>query len=414
MKRETRRRVIRSTMLYLLVAGVFLTISFATKYTIGDFDLFLPYLPSTLKSVSLSKILIPVVGGSTFIYLAGIFGCLFEGQLNQVFVGSFYSAGIVGFLAFYLILQPDTRFSGLLILAGFSVFVIYSVFSTLADIWNVWAVRIIAGSVAIFAMGEIIVNLMGAVLAPSEALLTIEQIIVLKEVLFWGFTAACMLNLTGVFKTSRNSYLASIGGITSNYLFSIPISLIGSLYVSFVNGRLLEVSPVIAQLRPYIEWTGIVLVAGMIFTVMRRGMNRSMMSPTEFGSWSKHIQDTSLTKGERLSEFTQIIDNFIEEGARSQLLVKLFTFLRENRASEAEVAQVLSELINYEDERLPAFSFTGRAEDIRQANRDSRMAVLNRTVRRIKSLDINPLRDVEESSELYGESIELVENMEDY
>jgi len=414
MKKETRRKVIRSTVLYLLVAGVFLTLSFATNYTIGDFDLFLPYLPSNLKTISISKILVPVVGGSTFIYLAGIFGYIFEGKLNQVFVGSFYSAGIVGFLAFYLILQPDTRFSGLLILGGFSIFVIYNVFSTLSEVWNVWAVRIIAGSLAIFSMGEIIVNLLEAVLSPSEALLTLEQIIVFKEVLFWGFTAASLLNLTGVFKTSRNSYLSSIGGITSNYLFSIPISLIGSLYVSFVNGRLLEVSPVIAQLRPYIEWTGIVLVAGMVFTVMRRGMSRSMMEPTEFGSWSKHIQDTSLTKGERMSEFTEIINKFLDEGARSQLLVKLFSFLRENRASEAEMAQVLTELINYEDEGLPVFSLTGRAEDIRQANRESRMAVLERTVRRIKSLDINPLKGGEASPEMYGESIELVDNMEDY
>jgi hypothetical protein len=384
-------------------------VSFGTELTIGDLGYFLPYLPETIRLLKVSLIFIPLLGGFTFIYLAGVFSKLFDGRINQVIVGNLYSAGIVGFLAFFLIMKPDTRLTGLLILGGFGVFMLYYVLSTLADVRNIWALRVVSGSVTLFVIGEILVQLVESIFMPSQKLLTFEQILLLKEILFWGFTAASLLALVGIFKTSRNSYLASVGGITSSYIFTLGISLIGSLYLTFIRGTLTEVSPVLSQLSPYIEWMGIVLIAGMVFTVMRRGMSRSMISPAEIGSWSKHVQDTSLYKGEKLYEFTGIINGFIEEGARDHLLVKLFNFLRENRASEAEMSSVLSELINYEDQRVPSFSFAGNAEAIRRSNKSRRMEVLERTVRRIRSLEIKPFGRMT-FSDFNDKSLEIMED----
>jgi hypothetical protein len=313
---------------------------------------------------------------------------LFEGRINQTLVGGLYSAGIVGFFAFYLVMMPETRIAGFLVIGAFAIIMFYSIFSTLSDIWNVHAVKVLARSASLFIMGQIFIELINFVLIPSEELLSFEQLVLLKGIAYWGFTAASALSLLGIFKNSRNSYLASIGSINSNSLFVLGISLIGSLYVSFVRGRLTQVSPVMVQLSPYIEWMGIVLITGIIFTVMRRGVSRSMMAPALVGSWTKHVQDTNPTKGEKLSELNSIINNFVENGNREWLLVRLFNYLDENRVSEDEMQLVLSELINYMDESPPAFSFRGRSEAIQRSNQMNRMEILARTVRRVNSLHL--------------------------
>jgi hypothetical protein len=387
-KRDTRNRVLRNTGLYLFIATVFMVISLGTNLTVGHFSNFLPYLPDDLKVLDISLILIPAIGGITFIYLAGIFSMIFEGKLNQVLIGSLYSAGIVGFLAFFLMMRPNTRMTGFLIMGVFSLFVLYTLFSSLADVWRIPAVRVIAGSATLFISGQIIIQLVIEVMAPSDVLLNAEQIVLLNEIINWGFTTASVLTLFGIFKDSRNSYLSSIGSMTSSYAFVLGISMLGSIYLSFIRGRMTDVSPVITELSPYVEWTGIVLIAAMVFTIMRRGMTRSMISPAVVGSWAKHVQDTSLTKGEQLDELTGIIDDFVERGNREHLLVRLFHFLRENRVSEEEMKLVLSEVINFRDKDPPAFSLRGSSKEIEEANVYERMGVLMRTVRRINSLDL--------------------------
>ncbi len=46
-------------------------------------------------------------------------------------------------------------------------------------------------------------------------------------------------------------YLAQFGGIASNYFFVTSLSLIGTLYLNFIGGRLTEVNPVIQQYSSY-------------------------------------------------------------------------------------------------------------------------------------------------------------------
>lgn len=362
--------------------------SFGTKLTIGNFSNFLPYLPENLERLSISLILVPAVGGVTFLYLAGVFGLVFEGKINQVLIGSLYSAGIVAFLGFFLIMRPQTRMTGLLIMGGFAIFVTYNIFSALSETWNIPSIRIISRSATLFILGQVVIQLIKETMIPSELFLSQKQIIIINDIILWAFTSSSILSLFGILKNSKNGYLSSIGSMTSSIAFVLGISVLGSIYFSFVQGRLVEVSPVMEQLSPYVEWTGIVLLAAVVFTVMRRGMTSTLISPAIVGGWSKHVQDTSLTKGEGLSELTGILDHFITEGKRENVLVRLFHFLRENRVSEEEMRLVLMELINYEDDPPPAFSFRGGSQVIENKNQFQRMNVLERTVRRINSLDL--------------------------
>lgn len=388
MRQETRNRVLKNTALYSFVAIVFLGISFGTSLTIGNFSNFLPYLPENLERMSVSLILIPAVGCVTFFYLAGIFGVVFEGKINQILVGSFYSAGIVSFLGFFLIMRPQTRLTGLLLMGGFAVFVTNSVFSAFSEIWNLTSVKMISRSATLFILGQVVIQLINETMVPSELLLNQGQISVVNEIVLWTFTSSSILSLFGMLKNSKNGYFSSIGSMTSSIAFVLGIGVLGSIYLSFVQGNLVEVSPVMEQLSPYIEWTGIVLLAAVVFTVMRRGMTRTLISPAVIGSWSKHVQDTSLNKGEKLTELTGILDHFILEGKKENILVRFFHFLRENRVSEEEMRLVLMELINYEDDPPPGFSVRGSHQAIENKNQFERMNVLERTVRRINSLDL--------------------------
>jgi hypothetical protein len=180
------------------------------------------------------------------------------------------------------------------------------------------------------------------------------------------------------------------------------LSLIATLYINFISGSLTEVSPVIKQLSPYVEWTGIVIIGAFIFQIMRRGMTESMMVPTEIGSWVKHIQDTSATKGKALKDFTEIIDEFIQRGQKERLIVKLFRFLNENRASENEMAETLEEFIKYENQMFPHFSRRGTSDKIEEMNRERRMQVLQKTVERITALGLGAYRNTRQLEENGG------------
>jgi len=191
-----------------------------------------------------------------------------------------------------------------------------------------------------------------------------------------------------IFRDSRNPYVAQIGDVASNYFFVVSVSIIGTLYYYFVTGAIAQVNPVVEQLSPYVEWTGVVVLGAFIFQVIRRGMMESMMTPVEAGRWGRHIQDVSTTKGRSLQEFSQIVEEFVQEGSKERLLVRLFQFLSENRASEREMVESLEGLIKYQDESPPYFSRRGTGERVEALNRERRLRVLEEAVERIMGLGL--------------------------
>lgn len=390
MEHETRGRLIRATVLYIFVLAILGILSFASSVTVGDVASFLPYIPEAMAPAGIYIILVPVIVGLTFFYLASLIGVLFEGNINSVIISGLYAGGFASLIIVFMILQPvseATQVAGYLFMGSFAVYFLYSILATIAKLRNQFYIRVISGSLAIFIIGQMcvqLVNLYMVVPGVPES----GQVTLIKSMLTWGFSAASVVTLVGIFRDSRNPYLAQIGGIASNYFFVVSLSLIGTLYINFMSGALTEVNPVIKQLSPYVEWTGIVIIGAFIFQIMRRGMTESMMVPTEIGSWTKHIQDTSATKGKSLKDFTEIIDEFIQQGYKERLIVKLFRFLNENRASENEMSDSLVEFIKYEDQTFPHFARRGTSEKIEEMNRERRMLVLKKTVDRINALGL--------------------------
>lgn len=405
MDKESRSGLIRTTAGYLFLAIILLVLSFGSTLTIGEIGSFLPYLPETLTPVGVYIILVPLLVGVSLFYIAILVGSFYEGQINQVIISGLYAGGFASFIFVFMILQPmsePTQAAGYLFMGSYAVYFIYTILSLIAELRKQHYIKVISGAMAIFILGQVSVQLVNLyMIAPGIP--ESEQVSLIKEMLNIGFIAASSITLIGIFKDSKNVYLAQFGGIASNYFFVTSLSLIGTLYLNFIGGRITEVNPVISQLSPYVEWTGIVIIGAFIFTVMRRGMDESMMVPTEIGEWGKHIQDTSSEKGKQLRDFTEVLDEFIQKGTKEFVLVKLFRFLNENRASEKEMSESLKELVSYEDQKYSNYARKGTNEKINENNKERRMLVLENTVHQINALGLGAYRNM-------GQKIEKEEN----
>jgi hypothetical protein len=394
--KDTRSGVVRATVGYIFLAFLLLGVSFTTTITIGEIGSFLPYIPESLSPAGVYVLLMPLLAGITLFYIAILVGAFYEGIMNRVMISGLYAGGFASFIIVFMILQPmseATQTAGYMFMGAYAVYFIYSILSLVADLRNQHYIRVISGAMSIFIIGQVCVQLVNLYMI-TPGIPESDQIRLIKEMLNIGFAAASGITLIGIFKDSKNVYLAQIGGIASNYFFVTALSLIGTLYLNFIGGRITEVNPVISQLSPYVEWTGIVIIGAFIFTIMRRGMNESMMVPTEIGEWGKHIQDTSSTKGKQLRDFTDIIDEFIQRGVKEYILVKLYGFLNENRASEKEMGETLKDLVDYEDQKHPNFARKGTSKKIDEKNVERRMQVLVNTVHKINALGLGAYRNL--------------------
>ena len=390
MEGENRSRLIRASVMYFFVIIILGVLSFASTVTIGDVASFLPYIPENMAPASISLVFVPIIVAITFFYVASLIASLYEGKINRVIISGLYAGGFSSIIIVFMILQPvsePTRVAGYLFMGSFAVYFLYSILATIAELRNQFYIKVISGALAIFIIGQVCVELVSIyMIVPGVP--ESEQVKLIKGMITWGFSAASVVTLVGIYRDSKNVYLAQIGGIATNYFFVVSLSLIGTLYFNFITGAITQVNPVIKQLTPYVEWTGVVIIGAFIFQIMRRGMTESMMVPTEIGEWVKHVQDNSATKGKALRDFTDIIDEFIQKGHKEKLLIKLFRFLNENRAAEKEMADSLEEYIKYEDQKYPHFARRGTSEKIEEMNKERRMQVLQNTVLRINALGL--------------------------
>jgi hypothetical protein len=372
---------LRRTVLYGLFAGILGWLIYFNDYTLRDLGNFLPMSPQ-MASMSLEVILIPLLASITIFYVASIVGIVFEGVLAEVLAGTLYAAGFASFFALLLILQPGENIhqAGYLLSAAFGVVLANNIVSTLARLRKSQALKAVAVSATIYLEGQIALRLISILIGASGASMPPGLAEAIAEFLNLGITIAAIFTLFAAFKASGNAYLAALGGIASNYLFSVSLSVIGALYYGFFLGGLSAFAPSIRNLSPYVEWTGICIFAAIIFTVMRRGMQGSIMVRNRLGEWRKHLQQVTTYKGDRFVGFTEVVDDFVEGGKRERLLVKLALFLHENQAGDDEISGLLAELINYEDEENPDLARTGRSEAIENQNKLKRLDLLQRTI----------------------------------
>jgi hypothetical protein len=386
MEREVKRKILRNTALFGAFAALVLWLVFFNEFTIGDFKGFFPYLPEQLMSTSLHVVLLPPFASISVFYVASILNASFEGTLKEVLISNLYATGFAVFFALFLIYSPSSETlnaSGLLFLEAFAILLVYNTFATLSKVWNTQALKAVVASATIFVEGQITIRLLSLFLGSGGVSLPLELSAVLSDILNLGFTLAAAVSLLSILKSSRNPPLSAVGDMTSNYFLVVSACVAGSLYFSFFRGRLMSFSPGLENLSPYIEWTAICLIAALIFTRTRKGIQTSVVTETQMGEWMKHVQEVSTYKGERFIGFTGVVSEFLENGRKDRLVVKLIRFLHENRIEDDEIPEMLSEIIEYEDSKKPFFSLTGREEEQKKENTVRRRSVLHTTLAKI-------------------------------
>ena len=374
----------RSTFLYGIFVVFMVWLIYFNEFKLGGLGHFLP-MSEKMASMSLDILLVPLLASVSVFYAGVVVNRALEGPLAELLVGSLYAGGFATFFALFLILNPGEMVNqaGVLLSAAFAVLLAYNALATVSRLRRNSALRAAAISATIYLEGQIIFRVITLLIKSSSSTTPPELISAVGEFVNLGVSIAAVFTLMAVFKTSGNPYLSALGGIASNYLFSVSLSLIGALYYGFFLGGLSSFAPSISNLSPYVEWTGICVFAALIFTVMRRGMQGSIIVEDRLGQWKKHLQDVTTYKGDRFVGFTEIIDEFVEKGDKQRLLIRLTLFLHENHVADDEISRLLAELIGYEDQKKPAISRSGRAVVIDDENMDRRLKVLQRTITRI-------------------------------
>jgi len=385
MPSRPKKSYTRSTILYAAFAGLLAWLIYFNEFRLGDLGAFLP-MSEQMASMSLDVILLPLLISGSIFYVASIVGTAFEGSFAEVLIGTLYAAGFTSFFALILIIIPgsgNVNMAGYLLSGAFGVVLLYNIISTVARLKKRPSLRAVAISATIFAEGQIAMRFISLLVISSGAMMPSEMVAAIGQFISLGVTIAAIFTLFAVFKTSKNSYLAALGGISGNYLFSVSLSMIGALYYGFFMGGLSALAPSIRNLSPYVEWTGICVFAALIFTVMRRGMQGSIIVRDRLGQWKRHLQQITSYKGDRFVDFTKMVEDFVQRGEKDKLLVKLALYLNENRVADEEISTLLTDLINYEDAKKPVISRRGRSTEIDEENMKKRLEVLQRTINSI-------------------------------
>jgi len=385
MSRQTRNNFLRNTIIYAIFAGLLGWLIYFNEFTLGELGNFLPNMSEQMMTMSLDMLLVPILAAGTVFYISSLVGIFFEGTLAEVLVGTLYAVAFASFFSLFLILNPveGVNRAGYLLSGAFGVLLVYNLVATWARIRKSPPLRAFAISASIYAEGQIAIRLISLLIESSGATMPGDMITGIAEFVNLGVSIAAIFTLFAIFKDSGNAYLSSLGSMASNYLFSVSLSLIGALYYGFFLGGLSTYAPEVTSLTPYVEWTGICIIAALLFTVMRRGMQGSIMVRNRLGDWRKHLQTVTTYKGDRFVGFTEIIDDFVEKGHKERLFVKLALFLHENHVADDEISNLLVELINYEDAERPAISRSGRSVVIENHNMERRLYVLQNTISRI-------------------------------
>jgi hypothetical protein len=382
MPSKSKKSLTRSTVIYAGFAGLLAWLIYFNDFRLGDLGAFLP-MSEQMALTSMNVILLPLLISGSIFYVASLVGIAFEGTFAEVLIGTLYAAAFTSFFALFLITLPGSvniNMAGYLLSGAFGVILLYNIVSTVARLKKKPSIRAAAISATIYAEGQIIVRLISLLIKSSGATMQPELIDAVGQFIDLGVTIAAVFTLFAMFKTSKNPYLAALGGISGNYLFSVSLSLIGALYYGFFMGGLSALAPSIRNLSPYVEWTGICVFAALIFTIMRRGMQGSIIVRDRLGQWKRHLQQITSYKGDRFVDFTKMVEDFVQRGDKDKLLVKLTLYLNENRVADEEISTILTDLINYEDEKKPVISRSGRSTQIDQENMEKRLEILQRTI----------------------------------
>ncbi len=380
--------VIRNTLLYVSLVIPLLWAMLIWRPTLGEFASLLPNLPAKMASMELYPLFLSLLASSSTFYAGSIVGAVFEGRAKELLVGSLYAASFAFLLSLPLIYAPGSEVFnslGLYILLSFLTLILHNVASTLLKLRGLISLRALSASAAIYIEGLAISRIIDVALKSPPSVLPPD----LPRLLYMALTASALLTLPSALRGSRSNILASIGEASSKYHIIIPSALVVTLYFGYYRENLSALLPSLSPLSPYLEWVAITALAALVYRGARRSVEASALD--KVGDWARHIQEVSTYRGERLSELTSAMEEFITQGRKERLILLLSLILHDEGLGEGEVEQVLSPLLEHRDKPGPLLSVRGHMESLERRDIERRSGVLEEVVGRIITLGRRPI-----------------------
>lgn len=202
-------------------------------------------------------------------------------------------------------------------------------------------------------------------------------------VIIMSTAVAAFFSLLGVFRSHPN--LRFIGrtlgtGLDRKVIYTFFLF----YYLLFVRKYLMEASGVNPQYIVVAEWAGICLLFYVSYKRFRDYTQNSLLMADLHGTWQKHLQQIEQVTNYKLDHVSNLIEQFIQQGTREELIVHLALVMDRAEYSEQRIRDVLDELINYQDLRPGKIAFSWQVERLDKVNMRRRSEILNRVLSSIQ------------------------------
>jgi hypothetical protein len=246
--------------------------------------------------------------------------------------------------------------------------------SAVSESYHLRPVKILSISIMLLALGLVSTQIVS--FFAQNALVQFPpsfEIVVLSS-----FVAASALCLIGLFSGSHNPYASYIGKKFSKTSFLVPFFML----VLFLLIYVYDVRPFIAgsysdYLVP-IEWGTIVVICYALYRNARSYVAESLAEDLSLGNWTRLVQKI-VSKKSKVDEVSKIVEEFVDEGNKTGILVYLTSAMIENQASTEETEVAISKIVRYQDVPQPKLALLSRLVNRKEENKIRRKEVLHQT-----------------------------------
>ncbi len=198
-----------------------------------------------------------------------------------------------------------------------------------------------------------------------------------NTIILAGAAVTATLSLFGVARNHPNPYISFLGRRLGEGLGGkLLLSLILLAYALFVRGMISEMAGAYSQYIPIAEWVGVCIAFYAMYGSLRGYVSEELVVQERLGDWRSHIQQIELVTNYKLDRMSGIVEDFIERGAKEELVVSLSLILNKARLSPEAITNTLDELINYEDREPGAIAFAWQIDHLKAENRRRRWMVM--------------------------------------
>jgi len=223
-----------------------------------------------------------------------------------------------------------------------------------------------------------------------------------NNVIIVSTALTAVLSLTGVFKNHPNPYLEYLGSRIGGQIEKVTLlNFVLIYYLFFVRWYLLDSSGLNPQYVVIGEWAAICLGFYVSYQSMKRYAEESLVRQDVTGTWRRHTQRVSMHTDLQLDHLSDLVEGFIDHGAKKELIIHLTLLLRNSSLEANAITRTLAPLIEYIDVEPPKIGLPWQADHVARLNKRRRRKIVN-TV--LGSIQLKPSTGETESGEAEAET----------